>query len=170
MTLLVGAIGLEIGGKKTALEILHTVPGLDNNNPDSVSVPEEVKAKPGGKLLVLSPVSLAIAKLHALRHFPQQDRQDLIHLRVCLKTSQCFIREVLAQDARLALWNCNRLIDAQRQARNQKLERTFGFRILDAVPIDSIRTAADQYPAPDKERLHKFLQIQWPRVMSSQQP
>jgi hypothetical protein len=167
MTLLVGAIELQIDGKKTALEVLHTVPGLDSDNPDSAAAAEEIPEKPGSKLMVLSPVSLVMSKLHGLRHFPQEGRQDLIHLRVCLKTSARFIQDVLSQDTKLALWNCNRLIDAQRQARNQRLEKKYGFRILDSVPIGSIRTALQKVPKGEAERLQKFLEIQWPRVISA---
>jgi hypothetical protein len=97
-----------------------------------------------------------MCKLHALRHFHQEDRQDLIHLQACLRSSAVFIMEVLAQDTRIALWNCNRLIDAQRQERHRKLERKFGFRILDAVPVDSIRTAARN------SRRGRFLSINTP--------
>ena len=84
------------------MEILHAVPGLDSNNPLTVAVSEEVRAALGkGKLLVMSPVSLVLAKLHALRHFSQDDRQDLVHLRVCLDASTQFIRETLTQHTRL---------------------------------------------------------------------
>lgn len=167
MTLLVGAIELEAGGKKTSLEILHAVPGLDSNNPWMAAVPAELEAATGkGRLLVLSPVSLVLAKLHALRHFSQQDRQDLVHLRVCLETSKAFIQETLKQNLRLALWNCHRLIDAHRQKPNRKMEQKHGFRILRAVPTDSLRAASEQGTEEDRDRLQKFLRIQWPRVTS----
>jgi hypothetical protein len=171
MTLLVGAIALEAGGKKTSLEVLHAVPGLDSPYPQTTAVPEEVVAKTGrGKLLVLSPVSLALTKLHALRHFPQDNRQDLLHLLVCLKASRMFIEEILKQDTRLALWNCNRLIDVQRQKPIQKLEQKYRFKILEAVPINSIRSESEDKHKEGCERLQKFLQVQWPRVAPSDEP
>jgi len=171
MTLLIGVIELEAQGKKTSLEVLHAVPGLDSNNPQTAAVLEELKTTVGsGKLLVLSPVSLVLVKLHALRHFLQEERQDIVHLQVCLKTSKAFIQEILKQDTRLALWNCNRLIDVQRQKPTRKMEQRYGFRILDAVPIDSIRAEAEQSPSQeDRERLRKFLRIQWPRVTFAKQ-
>lgn len=146
------------------------MPGLDSPNPRATAVSEEVKVATGqGKLLVMSPVSLVLTKLHALRHFPQSNRQDLVHLQVCLKTSKAFIQEVLKQDTRLALWNCNRLIDIRRQKPIRQMEQKYGFRVLNAVPIDSLRTDAEQKPQEDRERLQKFLHIQWPRVTSSSQ-
>jgi hypothetical protein len=170
MTLLVGAIELEAAGKRTSLEVLHAVPGLDSNNPVTAAVLEQVSvATRKSKLLVMSPVSLVLAKLHALRHFSQEDRQDLVHLRVCLEASKAFIRQTLKQNTRMALWNCNRLIDAYRQRPNRKMEQKHGFRILGAVPIDSIRTEAERGSQEDRDRLQKFLRIQWLRVTSSQQ-
>lgn len=169
LTLLVGAIELEAAGKKTALEVLHAVPGLDSNNPLTVSVSETLGTGKG-KLLVMSPVSLVLTKLHAVRHFSQEDRQDLMHLQVCLQTSKAFIAEVLAQDVRLALWNCNRLIDAQRQKPNSKLEQKHGFRILEAVPIDAIKDHAKKADVENRDRLSKFLRLQWPRVIAPGSP
>jgi len=170
MTLLVGTIQLEIGGQKTALEILHAVPGLDSANPRRTAVPEEVQAAGGRrKLLVMSPVSLVLAKLHALRHFPQEDRQDLIHLQVSLKASKAFITEVLKQSARLALWNCNRLIEAYCQKPNQKLEQKHGFQILSAVPLESLQRGVQEGGLEDREKLQKFLSIQWPKIAADHQ-
>ncbi len=50
------------------------------------------------------------------------------------------------------------------------MEQKHGFRILDAVPIDSIRAEAKQGSQEDRERLQKFLRIQWPRVTSARPP
>jgi hypothetical protein len=94
MTLLIGAIEIKAGGKKTTLEMLHSVPGLDSANPLNTAVSEEFQSEPGKqKLLIMSPVSLVLAKLHALRHFPQKDRQDLVHLQASLEASKTFIAD-----------------------------------------------------------------------------
>jgi hypothetical protein len=169
MTLLVGAIEFTVAGKKTTLEILHAVPGLDSNNPMTAAVPEKIKTTDREQtLLVLSPVSLVLVKLHALRHFPQEDRQDLAHLRVSLAASRAFITEALKQSARLALWNCNRLIDIHRHQPTRQMEQKHGFLILDAIPIESIKAAAQargNLLEEDRTRLQKFVRIQWPRVV-----
>lgn len=165
MTFLVGAIEIDAAGKKTALELLHRVPGLDTDDPDAVAVPEPV-AKSRKEALVLTPVSLVLAKLYNLRHFAQKDRHDLLHLQISLNTSQAFISEVILKDPKLALWNCKRLIRAQREGPNQRLERRHGFQLLSGIPIDSIRAATqNQTIAPEgREKLQHFLEHQWPRV------
>jgi hypothetical protein len=111
---------------------------------------------------------LVLTKLHALRHFKQDDRQDLVHLEVSLLSSKAFIAELVNCNTRLALWNCNRLIDAQRQKPNQKMEQRYGFQILSAVPIDDFRTAGRGLKAIDRQRLEKFLSVQWPRVIGTE--
>ena len=163
LTAMVGAIGLSVAGKRTALEMVHAVPGIDSNDPFAVAMEESLDDR---KLLVMSPVSLVLAKLHALRHFNQTDRRDLFHLQVSLRTSELFIAESLAKDLRFALWNCNRLINAHRQKPNQRLEQEHAFQILSAIPINSVQTAARDTtgPAEARRKLENFLTIQWPRV------
>lgn len=163
-THLVGAIGISVAGKQTALEVLQTVVGLDSNHRD-VAMPITYE---GNKLLVLSPVSLVITKLHALRQFDQKDRQDLLHVLVSLKASRSFISEAIRENPRFGLWNCNRLIASQKHRPNRKLEREHGFQILSAIPIESIESVSCEEAIPETERarLCSFLKNQWPRVLS----
>ncbi len=165
MTFLIGAIEVNAAGKKTALELLHRVPGLDTQDSEAVAVPEAM-TRGGKEALILTPVSLVLTKLYNLRHFSQEDRHDLLHLQISLMTSRAFISEVVLRDARFALWNCNRLIHAQREARNQRLERQHGLQILSGIPIESIRAASQQrsQPMESREKLQRFLDSQWPRV------
>src|SRR5688572_25886759 len=79
MTVWAGAIEISIKGQTTLIEMLHTVPGLDTNEHGQAAVKEELE---GGELYILSPVSLVLAKLHALRHFDQERRADKLHLIV----------------------------------------------------------------------------------------
>jgi hypothetical protein len=163
-TLLLGAIGVEAAGKKTAIEFLHSVPGLDHANPEIVAVPQ-VLGESKRTLLVMSPVSLVLIKLHALRHFSQEDRQDELHLRVSIEVSRPFIVEILAENPRLALWNCRRLIDSHLMKVHQKLEGRYGFSILEAIPVVQIRAAAETVrSAETRKRLTNFLENHWPRV------
>ena len=68
MTVWVGAIELQIQGEKTLAEFLHTIPGLDTNDPDKASVEQEYQAHSVRKIIqVLTPVSLVLVKLHAVR-------------------------------------------------------------------------------------------------------
>lgn len=149
MTALVGAIPLSMAGRKTALEMLNSVPGIDIKDRFAVAMEETLGDR---RLLVLSPVSLVIVKLYALRRFDQKDRRDLEHLRVSLQTSRRFIEAALQEEPQVALWNCNRLIHAQRSKANRRLEREHQFQILSATPIDSIQAASRNAALPVKER------------------
>ena len=169
MTVWSGAIHFNINGKRTLADFLHTVPGLEVLNPSKASSIEQYAA--GGvnrRILVLTPVSLAIAKLHCLRHFSQDARNDEQHLRICLKTARRFLAEVLAQrEIRQLFWNIERVIAAHRFKPYRKLEKTFGFNLLDAVPIEEIRTAAkgSDMPPEDQQRLSRFIDHRWPQTL-----
>jgi hypothetical protein len=167
MTILVGAIAIKAAETNTALEIIHTVPGLDTTNPLTAAVCEVVQTPHPHKLLILSPISLVLAKIHALRHFSQEGRQDYSHLCVCLEASRIFIAELLSQNVRFALWNCQRLIDIHGQKPFQKQEQTFGFKILSAIPIEEIEGAVQHsgVKAMDRKKLSNFLNIQWQKIL-----
>lgn len=63
MTVWIGAMPLEVGGQRTLVEFLHTVPGLDTNNPDTASIEEDMQVRAElRRIRVLTPVSLIIAK------------------------------------------------------------------------------------------------------------
>ncbi len=168
MTVWVGAIEITVGGKQTVVEFLHTVPGLDTNNPENACVEQEYTHENLNKrLLILSPVSLVLAKLHALRHFDQKARQDEMHLKVSIEASKRFITELLrAKEAKEALWNCQRLIDCHQMKPSRRLEAQHRFNILEAIPIAEIQQESrnPEQPAEDQEKLKKFCTFQWRRV------
>jgi hypothetical protein len=166
MTALVGAIALSVGGRKTALEMLNSVPGIDSKNRLAVAIEETLDEQ---KLLTMSPVSLVIIKLYALRRFDQKDRRDLQHLRVSLQTARLFIAAALQEKPQFSLWNCNRLIQAQRSKANRRLEHEHQFGILSAIPIESIQAASTNVTLPVEERirLENFLKFQWPRIQDA---
>ena len=142
MTVWVGAIPMALRGFETLIEFIHTVPGLDTNNPDKACVEQEIKCEPGTirRIPILTPVSLVLTKLHALRHFDQKDRQDEFHLRVCLESSKSFITELVENNQiRLALWNIKRLSHTQTLKSTRRLEIEHGFSISNAIPLESIR-------------------------------
>lgn len=168
MTVWVGAIEITVRGKHTLVEFLHTVPGLDTNNPDNACVEQEYGDKGIKKrLLILTPVSLVLAKLHALRHFDQKARQDELHLKISIEASKRFIAELLrGREAKEALWNCQRLIDCHQMKPSRRLEAQHQFNILDAIPIAEIQQESQnpEQPPADREKLKKFWTFHWPRV------
>jgi hypothetical protein len=168
MTVWAGAIEITIAGRKTLVEFLHTIPGLDTNDPDKASVKEGYPTGSVRKMLsVLTPVSLVLAKLHALRHFDQKEREDELHLRVCLQASNRFLQELLGQrEVRQVLWNCERLIAAAHLKPYRRLQSQHKLDVLNGIPIDEMRRerASQNQSAEDRRRLSNFVNVRWKEV------
>lgn len=170
MTVWVGAIQLEIDGHPTLAEFLHSVPGLDTNDPEHASVWEDyVTAEGSRRTLFLSPISLVIAKLHCLRHFKQEHRQDKRHLIACLQASRMFLSQLLEQgEVRQVLWNIERLVRTGRLKATARLEAEHGFEVLSAVPLEALQTAAGDPTLDETKRatLVSFCEVRWPQVIA----
>jgi len=171
MTVWVGAIQLNIHGWNTVAEFLHTVPGLDTNDPAKASVEQQYAAGSLRKTIpILSPVSSVIAKLHCLRHFKQDQREDELHLRISLAASHQFLTELLRQhEIRQVLWNCERLIAASRLKPYRRLQAKYSLDILCAIPIKEIRLEAENQSQTevDRKRLINFAQVRWEELKTS---
>ena|SRR2546421_12181413 len=165
MTVWVGAIQLNIHGCNTLAEFLHTVPGLDTNDPAKASVEQQYAAGSVRKTIaILSPISSVIAKLHCLRHFKQDQREDELHLRISLAASHRFMVELLRQhEIRQVLWNAERLIEASGLKPYRRIEAKHNLDILGAIPIKEIRLEAENQSQPeaDRKRLANFAHMRW---------
>lgn len=163
MTVLAGVIPLEINGQRTSIEFLHTVPGLDVNDPDAATVLQEMD---GMRFRVLDPVSLTCTKLHALRNFEQKERQDLYHLSVCLAVCQPFVEEALRRSVRTGIWYSERLIRNCLRQNNQRLMERHQLEWKPSIPLAAIESLrdTDALPAPERERLKNFLEKRWSRL------
>jgi len=161
MTVWTGGIELTIGADRTVVEFLHSVPGLDTTDPAKACVEQEFSVRGVNRIiLVLTPVSLVLAKYHALRHFDQKDRQGELHLKVCLSASREFISEMLeAREIRRALGNCERLISLHELKVAKKIEASYGFDVLEGVPVRKMESAADDpnQTARARRQLRGFL-------------
>jgi hypothetical protein len=63
---------------RSIAEFLHTVPGLDIVEPEKASINQDFSTSTfTRRIRVLTPVSLLPEKLHCLRHFSQEHRQDV---------------------------------------------------------------------------------------------
>jgi hypothetical protein len=166
MTIWVGGIQMTLKGERTVVDFISTVPGLDSFNVEKVSVRQLFGIGSQQKdLLVLSPVSLVLAKIYALKAFDQTDRQDEVHLKVCLITSNYFIDQLLREGkTRQVLLNVERLIAASQNKPYRRLEAEYGFTILSAVPIKQMQAAAssDAFPEKDRSQLGNFVKLRWP--------
>jgi hypothetical protein len=169
MTVWVGGISLTLNGETTLVEFINTVPGLDIIGEERASVLQMFSTgELQTKLLILSPVSLVLAKLHALRAFDQDGRQDEAHLKTSLGTAHHFITQLLQETKiRQVLWNVERLIAASQNKPYRRLEEKHGFEILSAVPIGQILEAVGNsgLPEEDRNRLRSFQCTRWPQVV-----
>lgn len=161
MTVLAGALPIRIGDTVSSIEVLHTVPGLDHADPQVVSVEAVADVLPNG-FRILTPVSLLLVKLHGLRHFEQEGRNDLSHVRSCIQTSSRFIAE-MSENPKATLWNCNRILHASTLKPYVKLASTHGFRLLDAIPVEEIEKMSRDESHPGSKVFRGFLENQWPR-------
>jgi hypothetical protein len=171
MTVWVGAIQLNIHGWNTVAEFLHTVPGLDTNDPAKASVEQQYASGSVRKTIpILSPISSVIAKLHCLRHFKQDQREDELHLRISLAASHRFLAELLRQlEIRQVLWNAERLIAASGLKPYRRIETKYDIDILGAIPIREIRLEAENQSQSeaDRKRLANFAHIRWEDMKAS---
>jgi hypothetical protein len=169
MTVWAGAVQMVIDGKKSVAEFLHTIPGLDIVDPEKAAIDQEFFTAQWKKSIqVLTPVSLLPEKLHCLRHFSQEHREDEVHLRICLKTSRRFLMNFLEQgEIRFVLRNIERVVSMHRFKPYRRLETSLGFNLLDAVPIEDMKRAAESgtLPEEDAQRLSRFLTSRWPQVL-----
>ncbi len=169
MTVWVGGITLNINGEKTLVEFINTVPGLDSIVEEKASIPQLFSTGDTQKsLLVLSPVSLVLAKLYALRAFDQDGRQDELHLKTSLVTANHFIKQLLHETKiKQVLWNVERLIAVSQYNPYRRLQEKHGFEILTAVPVRQIQEAAESntLPEEDRNRLQNFQSTRWPQVL-----
>jgi hypothetical protein len=149
-------------GVTLIIEFLHTVPGLDIPDPANASIQQ---ANRQTKIRVLDPISLLHAKLHALRNFNQEERQDALHLKICHAAIPIFIEEVLARDTSKALFYIERVLKAATRSFNIKVSEGLGLDLLKAIPISAIQNAANNATSPtDKEKLNNFLSARWKRL------
>ncbi len=91
-----------------------------------------------------------------------------MHLRICLKTARCFLIAAFQQvQLRVVLRNIERIVAMHRFKPYRRLEAALGFNLLDAVPIEEMKRAAESgsLSAEDAPRLDRFLTSRWPQVL-----
>jgi hypothetical protein len=163
-TWLSGAVKITAAGQKTSIELLREVAGLDEKDVTQVAIEFPVDEH-GTKIPTLTPVSLVLTKLYALRHFNQTERNDLKHLEIAIKASREFLAEAAQNNVKFCLWNCNRIITAYKVKQHQQMEKQHGFRLLKAVPVETIRQCSQNTKLPDHQKLANFLDNQWARTV-----
>jgi hypothetical protein len=163
MTNLSGIIRINLVDRMINIDVLHHVPGLEDADPTRVSLPLSFGDHP---LLALDPISLIVSKLHNLRHIDQTDRNDLAQLKISLLVARYFIGDAFRQGVRTGLNYCKRIFEIGLHASNQNAFEMHSIRFFDSIPIDVIERlrASSDIPPSDREKLGKFLDIQWSRL------
>ena len=143
-------------GRTLEVEFLHSIPGLGDDT-------EEISVKavsPGGiGFRVLDPVSLCQSKLHNLRHFAQEFRNDLSHLRTAMKAASLWLAALFPTEPATALIAVNSWF---RSVRVRGYLRTLLAHDVDwttAIPVSDLETLRSSSP-----KVEAFLSQQWPRM------
>lgn len=155
MTVLTAVVRGTWRGRPLTIEWLSSVPGIETD-PESISERMDLGR---GRLRVLHPVALAMAKLHALRFFDQQGRNDALHLQVALSAARQWLEAEVAVNAPRVLRLIHQWHRAARVAGNRRelVERSLDWRSL--VPLERLQQAA-----ADDGLVARFISEHWVRI------
>jgi hypothetical protein len=166
-TVLSGLVRKVIKGELVHIDVLHTVPGLDQVDPAKAAVKVTTF---GVTVTVLDPISMIATKFHNLRNFDQTERNDEAHLRLCIPIAALFTAEAFVKrGVRMGLSYVKRILDVALVASNQRTIKEYSLRIYDAVPVETIRRLSkdERTPAEERQRLLNFMEIRWARLQAS---
>lgn len=141
----------------SSVEFLHTLPGLDITHSEVIFLDCHTDA--GTPIKILEPVSLMMAKLFALRHFDQTDRQDAGHLRALVPACRAHIGAMLDREPDRAFLHMRRLARWMRPDTQKRAALRHHIPLLDVFPHDSLKT----HPHP---RLAAFSREQLARLVA----
>jgi hypothetical protein len=165
-TILSGIVRIRLHNEPVNIDVLNMVPGVPDADWDRVTV---VLRNEIGAIRVLDPVGLIGSKFYNLKHFPQDDRNDLAHLLLCIRMARLFVREALRHEARHGLDYVKRILNIACQKNNQSAIKKFAVPIFESIPIDTIMDiAADTSVDEDSRiRLNNFISIRWAQLKES---
>lgn len=128
MTALSGSIPFQIGGLKSAIEVVRRIPGVAGSV-DTLAVQAEWN---GQTIRVLDPISLLASKLELVATVPQEKRQDVAHLKILLPCVRAGI------PARHWLGAVNRVLKLTTTHRAKKINAKHGINWPDILPLTAI--------------------------------
>lgn len=128
MTALSGSIPFQIGGLKSAIEVVRRIPGVAGSV-DTLAVQAEWN---GQTIRVLDPISLLASKLELVATVPQEKRQDVAHLKILLPCVRAGI------PARHWLGAVNRVLKLTSTHRAKKIDAKHGINWPDILPLTAI--------------------------------
>lgn len=146
MTALAGVIPFQIGNLKSNIEVVRRIPGTK----DSLEA-LAVQAEWDGKILrVIDPVSLLACKLELVATVPQEQRRDVLHLKMLLPCVHGFLTEFLQRveqgevTARDWLGPASQVLKLTTDSRARKIATKHQINWTEILPVKAIAKSRDE--------------------------
>jgi hypothetical protein len=140
MTALAGTIPFQIGDLKSNIEVVRRLPGV-SGSVDALAVQAEWNGK---NIRVLDPISLLACKLALVATVAQENRRDVLHLKILLPCVRAFLNEFLQQvegreiPARHWLGAANQVLKLTTAPRARKIARQHQINWREILPLTAI--------------------------------
>jgi hypothetical protein len=92
MTALAGTIPVRIGERRSNIEVVRNVPGVNSDVVEQTALTFDFEGK---TVRVMNPIALVSAKLNLAARVSQEKRQDINHLKIMILCARGFLRELL---------------------------------------------------------------------------
>ena len=155
MTALAGTIPFQIGDLKSNIEVVRRLPGV-SSSVEALAVQAEWDGK---SIRVLDPISLLACKLALVATVSQENRRDVLHLRILLPCVRAFLNEFLHQverreiPAKHWLGAANQVMKLTTDHRARKIAGKHQINWLEILPLTAISKSQD-------EKIRRFLEQQ----------
>ncbi|MFM2294045.1 MAG: hypothetical protein RLZZ350_458 [Verrucomicrobiota bacterium] len=163
MTSLAGAIPLHIGKLPSNIEIVRLIPGVSIATVDALAIGAELS---GQQIRVLDPISLLLCKVNLAMTVRQENRQDVVHLKILIFCVRGFLRDVLREveqgnaPAKGWLGAVNKLAKLVKSTHGRRAVQKFETRWAEILPLAEIAKCKN-------EKIVSFREKQLARVFGS---
>ena len=146
MTALAGIVPFQIGDSKSNIEIVRRIPGV-SGSVDALAIRAEWEEK---TIRVLDPISLPACKLELFASMPQEERQDVTHLKILALCVRAFLIEFLQRvehgeiPERHWLGAANQVLKLTTDHRARKIAGKHQINWLEILPLTAISKSQDE--------------------------
>jgi len=156
MTVLTAVVQAVWRGRPLKIEWLSSIPGIETD-PEAISL--EVSVSSETRIRVLHPMALVMAKLHALRYFDQEGRQDEAHLRIAWAAAGIWMEGLVGTESPRVLRLVHQWYRVVRQPGNRRVIDRLQLDWKSLVPLDALRCRSTE-----DALAARFLSEHWPRL------
>lgn len=156
MTIITAVTQVVWQGHSLRIEWLSSVPGIETD-PEAISVVLSLSSNI--QFRILHPMALIMAKLHAVRFFDQQDRQDEAHLRIVWTAARLWMDGLVLTEAPWVLRLTHQWYRVVRQPGNRRVLDRLQLDWRSLIPLASLRNRAGE-----DDLVARFLSEHWPRL------